>query len=88
MTEYHSLATQGLDQLGETGSFAALEKLSEEHVMRHLRDAKTFVFGVEPLVAFVLAKEHEMAMVRMILVGKRNDISSERLVDRISMCYV
>jgi V/A-type H+-transporting ATPase subunit C len=88
MTEYQSLATQGLDQLGETGSFATLEKLSEEHLMGRLRDAKTFVFGVEPLVAFVLAKEHEMAMVRMILVGKQNEIPSDQLVDRISMCYV
>jgi V/A-type H+-transporting ATPase subunit C len=88
MTEYHGLVAQGLDRLSETGSFAILEKLSEEHFMEHLREAKYSVFGVEPLVAFALAKEHEIAMLRMILVGKQNRIASQFLVDRISTCYV
>jgi V/A-type H+-transporting ATPase subunit C len=88
MTEYHTIAVMGTDHLAEAGSFALLEKLSEEHVMQRLREAKTFVFGIEPIVAFVLAKEHEVAMVRMVLVGKQNDIPSDLLMARLSLCYV
>ncbi len=88
VTEYHTVAVMGTDHLVETGSFSLLEKLSEEHVMRHLRQAKAFVFGIEPIVAFVLAKEHEVSMVRMVLVGKQNDIPSDLLLERLSLCYV
>jgi V/A-type H+-transporting ATPase subunit C len=87
MTEYHAVVSTGVDHLAETGSFRVLEKLAEEHLMRRLRDAKTLVFGIEPVVAFVLAKEHEVAMVRMALVGKQNDIPSDLLAARVSLSY-
>ncbi len=88
VSDYGVVAALGIEQVAESGSFALLEKLSEEYIMRLLRRARALVFGIEPLVAYVLAKEHEVAMVRMVLVGKRNDIPSDLLVDRVSLCYV
>ncbi|MDK2799758.1 MAG: V/A-type H+/Na+-transporting ATPase subunit [Clostridiales bacterium] len=45
-------------------------------------------FGIEPLVAYLMAKENEIKIVRIIMVGKINNISNEIIRERLREAYV
>jgi len=90
-TQYANLIAQALARW-EGGSpplnLAHIEKLSDDFVTERLSAAKLSLYGVEPLVAYVLAKETEIKNIRIIMVGKINGIPAEALKERIRMSYV
>ncbi len=89
-TQYSSLVTQALARWegGSPVNLAHIEKLSDDFVTERLSAAKLALYGVEPLVAYVLAKETEIKNIRIIMVGKINGIPPEALKERIRMSYV
>ncbi len=56
--------------------------------MIYLRRAKYIVFGPEPVFAYVLAKKRELNLLRLVGVGKINQIPADLLKRRISETYV
>jgi V/A-type H+-transporting ATPase subunit C len=58
---------------------AAFEKGSDEFVLELLQPARYVLYGPEPLVAYVLAREIELKNLRIVLVGKMGGVSSEEL---------
>ena len=56
--------------------------------MTYLKKAKYIVFGPEPVFAYGLAKKRELSLVRLIGVGKFNQIPDELLKERMSETYV
>ena len=56
--------------------------------MDMMREAKFIPFGVEPLLAYIYAKETEIKVVRIIMVGKLNNISGEVIRERLRDIYV
>lgn len=82
-----SAAEGGSAELKETGSFTSLEKLCDDALVRYVKDAKYIAFGVEPLVAYVVAKQMEIKSVRIILAGKKAGISGQLLRERLRETY-
>lgn len=70
---------------GELGTF---EKLLDDHRIEKLKPAKLIAFGVEPLVAFMAAKENDIKIARIILTGKAADLPSERIAEKVRETYV
>jgi vacuolar-type H+-ATPase subunit C/Vma6 len=87
-TPYRDFWERTVDTLTEHNSFRDLERGSEDFLMRYLRQAKNIVFGPEPVFAYALARLRELALVRMVGVGKLLQIPPDVLTPRISETYV
>ncbi len=69
-------------------SMAAFECWCEDQMIRMIRPQRTNYFGLEPLAAFILGRENEIKMVRLILSAKLNHLSDEVLRERLRETYV
>ena len=50
-------------------------------------DSKYIVFGPEPLFTYLVAKEREINAIRMIMVSKINNISPDKVKERLRDTY-
>ncbi|MCS7197570.1 MAG: V-type ATPase subunit [Candidatus Bipolaricaulota bacterium] len=87
-TPYAGVLSRGVAYWVEKRSLALLEKLSDDFVMDFLKRAKLALYGAEPLIAYVLAKETELKNIRILLVGKLNGLSKEILEEHLREPYV
>jgi V/A-type H+-transporting ATPase subunit C len=87
-TPYHELWTKATDALEERETFVELERGIEDFLMNYLKRAKYIVFGPEPVFTYGLAKRRELSLVRLLGVGKINQIPSPILKERMSETYV
>ena len=78
---------EGASMLKESKRFTALEKFCDNLLMNYIRDAKYIAVGVEPLVAFLAAKENEVKMVRVIMAGKLANLPAEQIRERMRDTY-
>lgn len=86
-TSYSDFIKSGIDHYTKTGSVSLLEKLVDNFIMDMMKNAKIIPFGVEPLLAYIYAKETEIKIIRIIMVGKLNNISSEVVRERLRDIY-
>ena len=63
---------QAVDALLDRETFVDLERGIEDYLILFLRKAKYFVFGPEPIFAYVLARRRELSLVRLVGVSKIN----------------
>lgn len=86
-TPYAKAVREGLAYLHERRSYAALDRELENVLIAKLRETKYVFFSPAPIIAFVLAREHEVNMVRLVMVAKINRIPSDLVVARLPMLY-
>ncbi|MDD2215449.1 MAG: V-type ATP synthase subunit C [Eubacteriales bacterium] len=79
---------EGGAMLRETGRFTALERLCDDALMNYAREAKYISFGIEPLAAYLIAKEGEMKNARIVMTGLLQGLSPEMLAERVRETYV
>jgi len=87
-TPYADLAAEGVRRWSEEHSLASYEKLLDNYLISYIKPAKYIVFGVEPLIGYLLAKEHEMKLIRIIVIGKLNDLPTDAIKERLRDTYV
>lgn len=87
-TPYAEVVAEGVRRWSEEHSLAAFERLSDNYLINYIKPAKYVVFGVEPLIGYLLAKEHEMKLIRIIVLGKLNDLPAEDIKGRLRDTYV
>ena len=68
--------------------FTNPEKSMDNLLTNYLKKAKTYSFGVEPLIAYLFAKEEELKNIKLILLGKLNNIDSSILKENLRETYV
>ncbi|MFO7637196.1 MAG: V-type ATPase subunit [Clostridia bacterium] len=66
---------------------AGMEKESDDLIMRFLRAHKHKVFGIEPVIGYMMGKETEIGNVRIIMVGKINGIDRDAIRERLRLGY-
>ena len=66
----------------------AFEKWCDDLIMKTVEIAKSKVFGVEPLIAYYIAKEAEVKNIRIMLSCINNGISAEETEERMRLLYV
>lgn len=79
---------EGGAMLRETGRFTALERLCENRIMEFAKGAKYVSFGIEPLAAYLIAKEVEVRTVRIIITGLLQGLPKEEISERVRDTYV
>jgi len=87
-SSYREAWERGTDILESRETFIGLEKEMEDFLMGYLREAKKITFGPEPVFAYGEAKRKELALIRLLGVGKVNLIPAEWLKERMSATYV
>ena len=69
-------------------SMAAFERWCDNRMIELIRPQKNNYFTIEPLAAFILGRENEIRMVRLILSAKINHLPDEALRERLRETYV
>lgn len=87
-TNYAEVLKEGVEDYSATGSASLLEKLVDNYIMDLMKNAKMIPFGGEPLLAYIYAKETEIKVIRIIMVGKLNNIAGEVIRERLRDVYV
>ena len=87
-TDYSEVLKQGIEAFSKTSSVSVLEKLSDNYIMDLMKDAKYVSLGIEPVLAYIYAKENEIKVIRIIMVGKLNNIAGEVIRERLRDSYV
>lgn len=87
-TDYHKIMKDGLEDYDKKENIAGFERLSDDFLMNIIKDTKLISFGPEPMAAYIIAKETEIKLLRIIMVSKLNNIPSEVLGERLRDSYV
>jgi len=83
-TPYYELVESGVHYLAANRSFVKIECNCDEHFNGYLKSTVQITAGSQPVIAYILLKEHEIRMVRLILTAKKNLLDKRLILDRIS----
>lgn len=87
-TDYVSIIREGIEYYINNHSLALLEKNIDNFIMNFMKRAKTIPFGVEPIIGYIYAKENEIKLLRIIMVGQLNNVPPEVIRERLRDSYV
>ena len=85
---YSDLIKDGVERYIATNSANLLEKLSDNYIMDLMKTGKLVTFGPERILSYIYAKETEIKIIRIIMVGKLNNIAEEVIRERLRDIYV
>ena len=85
---YSEIVREGLEGYIATNSANLLEKLSDNYIMALMKDSKFVTFGPERILSYIYAKETEIKLIRIIMVGKLNNVAEEVIRERLRDSYV
>lgn len=83
-TRYAKLLAEGVQTLT---ALSKLEREFDNFLIDLIAPAKMISLGIEPLVGYWLAKEHEVKILRIILVGKSNQVGNVEIKERLRRAY-
>ncbi len=82
-TPYYELVESGVHYLATNKSFLKIEHNCDEHLSGYLKSTVQITAGPQPVIAYLLRKEDELRMVRLILTAKKNLLDKRLILDRI-----
>ncbi len=83
-TPYFELVQAGAAYAASEKSFLKIEQQCEEYLNGYLRTTISITAGTQPIIAYLLAKENEIRMVRLVLTARKNGLNPKLILDRIS----
>ena len=86
-SKYSEIVRIGLEEYIKNGKLSSLEKLSDNYILNKLKVAKYVTFGPQPIFAYIAAKETEIKIIRIIMVGKLNNIGTSVIRERVREVY-
>jgi V/A-type H+-transporting ATPase subunit C len=87
-TGYEFIARRGLKLVEEGASLSEIERFFEEAVSRSIRQARYIPLGPEPLIGYILAKQQELRVARLVIAGKAAGVSRDSMRERLRDAYV
>ena len=78
---------QGAEKFKATGKFTELEKQCDNKLLDYVHQAKYVSFGVEPLIGYMVAKETEIKVARIIMSGKAAGLKADIIRERLREAY-
>lgn len=82
----HTEYKEGVNELEQSLSF--FERWCEDRLIQKIQPQKYNPFSIGPLVAYLLARDNEIKTVRIILLGKLNQLSNQSIRERLRIMYV
>ncbi len=87
-TPYQQIVEEGITQWDLTGSPSVFEKLVDNYMISLARRGLYKPFGSETVIGYLAARENEIKLLRIIMVGKINGIPSDMIRERLRDVYV
>ncbi len=78
----------GAEILENTNSMSEFEKWADNEVMALMKEQKSNPFTIQPIFAYIIAKQNELKAVQIILAGKKNELDNSFIRERIRDLYV
>lgn len=69
-------------------NYENLDKFCDNYIMNYMKEAKLKALTIEPILAYIYAKQTEFKNIRIIFTGKLNKISTEKIKERLRESYV
>ncbi len=88
MVKYISATPYGGANTAISKSYAEFEKWCDNFIMSKIAPQKSNAFTLAPIFAYVLAKETEIKNLRILLLGKANNLSNKFIKERLRDLYV
>jgi V/A-type H+-transporting ATPase subunit C len=85
---YYSRMLELVEDEEEIVRLTEFDRRSDDHLMEMVRDTKRISLGVEPIFAYVRARENEALMVRIILEAKLHRISPDAIEKMLRKLYI
>ncbi len=83
-TPYHRILDVGVGYLTSNQSFLKIEQQCDEYLAGFFRSTGQITAGPQPIIAYLLMKEHEIRTVRLILTAKKNLLDTKLILDRVA----
>jgi len=87
-TGYEFIARRGLKLLEEGKSLSEIERFFEGAQTGSIRQARYVPLGPEPLIGYILAKQQELQIARLVIAGKAAGVSRDSMRERLRDTYV
>jgi V/A-type H+-transporting ATPase subunit C len=87
-TRYGDAVRKAWELSGKMNFSAGLEKCLNDYLLDHIRGAKQVTMGIEPVIAWLYAKDTEIRNVRIIMTGRINGLPAETIRERLRAGYV
>ncbi|MDD5134414.1 MAG: V-type ATPase subunit [Phycisphaerae bacterium] len=84
-TAYYSIIEAGAGYMLSNNSFLKLEAAADQHLLGFLKSTDQITAGHQPIVAYLLRKENEIRMIRMVLSCKKSQIEPKVIHDRLAV---
>lgn len=78
----------GIENYLANDNLNILDKELDNYLMEYLKNAKIITTGLAPIIGYINAKENEIKNIRIILVGKINNVNTESIRGRLRKSYV
>jgi len=82
-TPYYEIIDSGVSYLSANKSFLKLEASADKYLAGFLKQTQQITAGPQPVIAYLLTKEGEIRTVRLVLTGKKNNLETRLILDRI-----
>ncbi len=83
-TPYQHLVEAGAGYLASNKSFLKTEGQCDRHLIGLLKSTAQITAGPQPIIAYLLMKEHEIRTIRLVLTAKKNSLDTRLILDRIA----
>lgn len=87
-TRYANLFVEGWREAMERGSLNHFDAVADNFLLNLAKHGKRVSLGPEPVFGYTLAKENEIKIIRIILIGKLAGLSKKVLKERMRSLYV
>lgn len=88
MTNMYKYVKEGLENYVNNDDLNILDKELDDYLMEYLKNAKIITTGLAPIIGYINAKENEIKNIRIVLVGKINNVDSDSIKRRLRKNYV
>lgn len=78
----------GLESYKQSGRLSEFERLMDDYLMGLNKPSKYIHFGPEPIFSYIVAKETEIKILRIIMTAKLNNIPPDNIRERLRDLYV
>lgn len=84
---YEKVLEPAFDSIRQKGSLSLFEKLCDNALTAVLDEVRRIPFGIEPLLAYLAAKEGETKAARIVMASKLAGVPAQQITERLRETY-
>lgn len=84
---YEKALEPAFESIRQKGSLSLFEKLCDNALVEVLDEVRRIPFGIEPLLAYLAAKEGETKAARIVMASKLAGVPSQQITERLRETY-